>query len=54
MLRCSRTFEVKDVTVPARQLDSLKRFYRIIDKDEHNSATLRPRAAQVAVADRKS
>ena len=49
VLRYSRTFEVRDVMVPASQLDNLKKFYRVIAGDERNNAVLKRVAAQAAV-----
>jgi len=37
-----RTFEVKELSVPAAKADELKRFYRIIASDERNTVVLRP------------
>jgi len=39
-----RTFEVKELSVPASKADELKRFYRIISSDERNTVVLRPAA----------
>lgn len=39
-----RTFEVKEVSVPAARADELKRFYRIIASDERNTVVLKPAA----------
>lgn len=36
-----RTFEVKEVSVPAAKADELKRFYRIIASDERNTVVLK-------------
>ena len=38
----TRTFEVKELSVPVSQAEALKRFYRIIAGDERNTAVLRP------------
>jgi hypothetical protein len=38
----SRSFELKELSVPVTKLDELKRFYRIIATDERNSAVLKP------------
>jgi len=38
----SRTFEVKELSVPVSRADDLKKFYRIIATDERNSVVLRP------------
>jgi hypothetical protein len=37
----SRTFEVKELSVPVSQADELKKFYRIIASDERNTAVLK-------------
>jgi uncharacterized protein DUF3857/transglutaminase superfamily protein len=42
-IRYSRTFEVKQLSVPASQAAELKRFYRIIATDERSTAVLRPK-----------
>jgi transglutaminase-like putative cysteine protease len=41
-LRYTRTFEVKEVTVPVAKMDELKKLYRIIAGDERNTAVLKP------------
>ena len=41
VIRYTRTFEVKDLTVPVSKADELKRFYRIIASDERNTAVLK-------------
>ena len=41
-----RTFEVKELSVPAAKADELKRFYRIIANDERNTVVLKPSAKQ--------
>src|SRR5215470_3787520 len=38
----TRTFEVKELSVPVAKAEDLKRFYRIIASDERNTAVLRP------------
>ena len=38
----SRTFEVKELSVPVNQAVELKKFYRIIASDERNTAILKP------------
>jgi hypothetical protein len=40
----SRTFEVKELSVPVSKADDLKKFYRIIASDERNTAVLKPSA----------
>jgi hypothetical protein len=37
----SRTFEVKELSVPASKADQLKKFYRIIASDERSTAVLK-------------
>jgi hypothetical protein len=39
----SRTFEVKELSVPVSKAEELKNFYRIIASDERNTAVLKPR-----------
>lgn len=41
VLRYKRTFEIRDVTVPASQAAELKRFYRIIATDERSTVILK-------------
>jgi hypothetical protein len=38
----TRTFEVKELSVPVNKADDLKRFYRIIASDERNTVVLKP------------
>ena len=38
----TRTFEVKELSVPVSRAEELKRFYRIIAGDERNTAVLKP------------
>lgn len=38
----TRTFEVKELSVPVSKADQLKKFYRIIASDERNTAVLKP------------
>jgi Domain of Unknown Function with PDB structure (DUF3857)/Transglutaminase-like superfamily len=38
----TRTFEVKELSVPVSQSEELKKFYRIIASDERNTAVLKP------------
>jgi hypothetical protein len=42
VLLYTRTFEVKDPSVPLSKLDDLKMLYRIIASDERNTAVLKP------------
>jgi len=41
-LKYSRTFEVKELSVPVSKADDLKKLYRIIASDERNTAVLKP------------
>jgi len=41
-LHYSRTFEVKELSVPVERVDDLRRLYRVIAGDERNTAVLRP------------
>jgi hypothetical protein len=41
----TRTFEVKDLSVPVAKADDLKKFYRIIASDERNTAVLKTSTA---------
>jgi Domain of Unknown Function with PDB structure (DUF3857)/Transglutaminase-like superfamily len=45
ILRYTRTFEVKELSVPLKQVDELKKLYRIIASDERNAAVLKPAGA---------
>ena len=38
----TRTFEIKELSVPVGQADQLKKFYRIIASDERNTAVIKP------------
>jgi hypothetical protein len=38
----SRSFEVKELSVPVSRADELKKLYRIIASDERNTAVLKP------------
>ncbi len=38
----TRTFEVKELSVPVSKAEELKKFYRIIANDERNTAVLKP------------
>jgi hypothetical protein len=40
-LRYTRTFEIKDLSVPVSQVEKLRDFYRVIAADERNSAVLK-------------
>jgi len=41
-LKYTRRLEVKQLTVPTTQMETLKKFYRIIASDERNTAVLQP------------
>lgn len=43
-LKYTRTFEVKELSVPVSKVEDLKKLYRIIAGDERNTAVLRPAA----------
>jgi hypothetical protein len=43
-LKYSRTFEVKELSVPLSKVEDLKKLYRIIAGDERNTAVLKPAA----------
>jgi len=45
-LKYSRTFEIKELSVPLNKMDDLKKFYRAIAGDERNTAVLKPDAAK--------
>ena len=38
----TRTFEIKELSVPVSKADELKKFYRMIASDERNTAVLKP------------
>lgn len=42
VLTYSRTFEIKELSVPVSRAQDLKKFYRIIASDERNTAILKP------------
>ncbi len=42
----TRTFEVKELSVPVERSEELKKFYRIIASDERNTAVLKPVGAK--------
>ena len=42
VLRYTRTFEVKETSVPLSKVEDLKKLYRIIASDERNTAVLKP------------
>jgi hypothetical protein len=41
MIRYSRTFEVKEVAVPAEHSEELRKFYRTIASDERSTVVLK-------------
>jgi len=43
-LKYTRTFEIKELSVPVSKADELKMFYRVIGNDERNTAVLKPGA----------
>lgn len=45
VIHYTRTFEIKELSVPVERADELKKFYRIISSDERNTAVLKPVAA---------
>jgi hypothetical protein len=42
MLKYTRTFEIKELSVPVNKVEELKTFYRVIGNDERNTAVLKP------------
>jgi hypothetical protein len=38
----TRTFEVKELSVPVERVEELKKFYHIVSSDERNTAVLKP------------
>jgi hypothetical protein len=38
----TRTFEVKELSVPVSRAEELRKFYRIIASDERNTVVLKP------------
>jgi hypothetical protein len=42
VIHYTRTFEVKELSVPVDRADELKKFYRIIASDERNTVVLKP------------
>jgi hypothetical protein len=40
----TRSFEIKELSVPVDKLDQLKKFYRVIATDERNTAVLKPKS----------
>jgi hypothetical protein len=46
VIHYTRTFEVKELSVPVERAEELKKFYRIIASDERNTAVLKPAVAK--------
>jgi hypothetical protein len=44
VIHYTRSFEVKELSVPVNKANDLKKFYRIISSDERNTAVLKPSA----------
>jgi hypothetical protein len=44
-LHYTRSFEIKELSVPVAKMDELKKFYRMIASDERNTAVLKPAAS---------
>ena len=44
VLKYTRTFEIKELSVPMNKMDELKKFYRAIAGDERNTAVLKPKS----------
>jgi hypothetical protein len=42
LLKYTRTFEVKEVSIPLGKIEELKKLYRTIAGDERNVAVLKP------------
>jgi hypothetical protein len=42
VLHYTRSMEIKELSVPVDKMDQLKKFYRMISTDEHNTAVLKP------------
>ena len=42
LMQYTRTFEVKELSVPVSRVEELRKFYRIIASDERNTAVLKP------------
>jgi hypothetical protein len=51
-LRYTRTFELKEVSIPVAKAGELKRFFRVIGDDERNSAVLKAVGGSAAAAAR--
>jgi len=44
ILKYTRSFEIKELSVPVSKIDELKKFYRVIAGDERNTAVLKPKS----------
>jgi hypothetical protein len=44
VLKYTRSFEIKELSVPLEKMDELKKFYRAITGDERNTAVLKPKS----------
>lgn len=44
-LKYTRTFEIKELSVPMEKMDDLRKFYRVIASDERNTSVLKPSTA---------
>jgi Domain of Unknown Function with PDB structure (DUF3857)/Transglutaminase-like superfamily len=44
VLQYTRTFEIKELSVPVDKVEELKKFYRVIAGDERNTAVLKPKS----------
>ncbi|HEY6184181.1 MAG TPA: DUF3857 and transglutaminase domain-containing protein, partial [Terriglobales bacterium] len=44
VLQYTRTFEIKQLSVPVDKVEELKKFYRVIAGDERNTAVLKPKS----------
>jgi Domain of Unknown Function with PDB structure (DUF3857)/Transglutaminase-like superfamily len=44
VLQYTRTFEIKQLSVPVEKVEELKKFYRVIAGDERNTAVLKPKS----------
>jgi hypothetical protein len=42
VIRYTRTYEIKELSVPTTKADEVKRFYRTIAGDERNMVVLKP------------
>ena len=42
MIRYTRTYEIKQLSVPVSKADEVRKFNRIIASDERNMAVLKP------------